>query len=148
MAEFTQSTVPGCRTPHLWLRDGRSLYDALGPDFTLLRLDPSVDVRGLVAAAALRGLPLAALDVVSEEAASLYSNKLTLSRPDLHVAWRGDQAPDDSLAQIDRVRGALRSPGSPAANSLSSDFGRRGVVASAEGPVEVGEIRESEIERN
>ena len=37
MAEFTQSTVPGCRTPHLWLSDGRSLYDALGPDFTLLR---------------------------------------------------------------------------------------------------------------
>ena len=37
MAEFAQSTVPGCRTPHLWLSDGRSFYDALGPDFTLLR---------------------------------------------------------------------------------------------------------------
>ena len=33
MADFTQSTVPGCRTPHLWLRDGRSLYDALGARF-------------------------------------------------------------------------------------------------------------------
>ena len=39
-----QSTVPGCRTPHLWLRDGRSLYDALGSDFTLLRFDLTVDV--------------------------------------------------------------------------------------------------------
>ena len=48
MADFTQSTVPGCRTPHLWLRDGRSLYDALGPDFTLLRLDPAVEIDGLV----------------------------------------------------------------------------------------------------
>jgi len=51
MAEFTQSTVPGCRTPHLWLRDGRSLYDGIGPDFALLRLDPAVEVGGLVAAA-------------------------------------------------------------------------------------------------
>ena len=29
--DFKQSTVPGCRTPHPWLRDGRSLYDVLGP---------------------------------------------------------------------------------------------------------------------
>src|SRR5674476_326942 len=27
MGEFTPSTVPGCRAPHLWLADGRSLYD-------------------------------------------------------------------------------------------------------------------------
>ena len=25
MGDFTPSTVPGCRTPHVWLRDGRSL---------------------------------------------------------------------------------------------------------------------------
>jgi hypothetical protein len=31
MDQFTPSTVPGCRTPHVWLDDGRSLYDALGP---------------------------------------------------------------------------------------------------------------------
>ncbi len=37
MYDFTPSTVPGCRTPHLWLRDGRSLYDAMGIGFTLLR---------------------------------------------------------------------------------------------------------------
>jgi hypothetical protein len=28
--DFAQSTVPGCRTPLVWLRGGRSLYDALG----------------------------------------------------------------------------------------------------------------------
>ncbi len=102
--DFTQSTVPGCRTPHLWLRDGRSLYDALGPDFTLLRLDPAVDVSGLRAAAEVRGVPLAVLDVEADEAASLYRNRLVLSRPDQHVAWRGDKQPE--AAVIDLIRGA------------------------------------------
>jgi 2-polyprenyl-6-methoxyphenol hydroxylase-like FAD-dependent oxidoreductase len=109
MAEFTQSTVPGCRTPHLWLCDGRSLYDALGPAFTLLRLDPAVEIDGLVAAAARRGVPMTVLDVGGDDAPELYPRKLLLSRPDRHVAWRGDRSPDDPLALIDRARGARAS---------------------------------------
>jgi 2-polyprenyl-6-methoxyphenol hydroxylase-like FAD-dependent oxidoreductase len=103
---FSQSTVPGCRTPHLWLRDGRSLYDALGPDFTLLRFNPSVDIGGLITAAAHRGVPMAVLDVEADEAASLYPRKLLLARPDQHVAWRGDKPPADPIALIDYIRGA------------------------------------------
>jgi 2-polyprenyl-6-methoxyphenol hydroxylase-like FAD-dependent oxidoreductase len=106
MDSFTPSTVPGCRTPHLWLDDGRSLYDAMGPEFTLLRIDPSADTRPLEEAAARRGMPLAVLDVKSAEAPALYRHALVLSRPDQHVAWRGDRAPTDPLALIDRVRGA------------------------------------------
>jgi 2-polyprenyl-6-methoxyphenol hydroxylase-like FAD-dependent oxidoreductase len=109
MYDFSQSTVPGCRTPHLWLRDGRSLYDALGAGFTLLRFDPAVEVGGLVTAAAQRGVPIVVLDVHADDAASLYPQKLVLSRPDVHVAWRGDELPEDPLGLIDRVRGA--SPG-------------------------------------
>jgi 2-polyprenyl-6-methoxyphenol hydroxylase-like FAD-dependent oxidoreductase len=105
MDQFSQSTVPGCRTPHLWLRDGRPLCDAMGFDFTLLRLDPMVEVGGLVAAAAHRGVPMTVLNVNADEAAALYPRKLLLSRPDLHVAWRGDWLPDDPIALIDRVRG-------------------------------------------
>ena len=41
MGTFTSSSVPGCRAPHLWLEGRRSLYDALGPDYTLLRFDPA-----------------------------------------------------------------------------------------------------------
>ena len=37
------------------------------------------------------------LDVDAEEAASLYPRKLVLSRPDQHVAWRGDEPPEDSM---------------------------------------------------
>jgi hypothetical protein len=112
MYDFRQSTVPGCRTPHLWLRDGRSLYDALGSDFALLKLDPTVDVGDLVAAAARRGVPMPVVGVDAAEAAILYPQKLLLSRPDQHVAWRGDKPPNDPMALIDRVRGAFakRSP--------------------------------------
>jgi hypothetical protein len=104
MDRFAQSTVPGCRTPHVWLEDGRSLYDALGAGFTLLRLDPSVAVAGIEAAAAKRGVPLKLVDIRAADA--VYDRKLVLSRPDGHVAWRGDSAPPDALDVIDRIRGA------------------------------------------
>jgi len=54
MNSYTPSSVPGCRTPHLWREDGSSLYDAMGPEFTLLRFDPAVDVAELEAAARKR----------------------------------------------------------------------------------------------
>jgi 2-polyprenyl-6-methoxyphenol hydroxylase-like FAD-dependent oxidoreductase len=57
MSGYTPSTVPGCRTPHLWLGNGGSLYDAMGPEFTLLRF-AAADVAALEAAARHRGLPL------------------------------------------------------------------------------------------
>ena len=104
MYDFTPSTVPGCRAPHVWLRDGRSLYDAIGPAFTLLRFDRSVPTDALTGAAAKRGVPLTVLDVVSTRR-TLYTHKLVLSRPDQHVAWRGNAQPDDPLALIDLVRG-------------------------------------------
>jgi 2-polyprenyl-6-methoxyphenol hydroxylase-like FAD-dependent oxidoreductase len=106
MGQFTSATVPGCRAPHLWLRDGRSLYDALGQGFGLLRFDHSVAVDGLIAAAKKRGLPLAVLDVDDADAKALYARKLVLVRPDRHVAWRADIAPDAPLELVDHVRGA------------------------------------------
>src|SRR5215831_11958982 len=108
--QFSQSTVPGCRTPHLWLRDGRSLYDMLGSDFTLLRFDPRIDIGDLVRAAASRNVPMAVVDVDAEEAAAHYPCTLLLSRPDQHVAWRGNHLPPDPIALIDRVRGVSAEP--------------------------------------
>ena len=110
MGTFTSTTVPGCRAPHMWIEGRRSLYDAMGPDYTLLRLDPTVRVNGFVAAAAQRGLPLAVLDVISHEVSEFYRHKLVLVRPDQHVAWRGDAEPADPLDLVDLVRGAARTP--------------------------------------
>jgi 2-polyprenyl-6-methoxyphenol hydroxylase-like FAD-dependent oxidoreductase len=106
MDSYTPSTVPGCRTPHFWRDDGGSIYDAMGPEFTLLRCDSSIDTAPLEAAALHRALPLTVLDVEASAARGLYGHRLVLSRPDQHVAWRGDALPPDPLALIDRVRGA------------------------------------------
>jgi hypothetical protein len=75
-------------------------------EFTLLRFDPNVDVGGLAAAAPHGGVPMAVADVDSDDTAALYRHKLVLSRLDQHVAWRGDKPPEDTMALIDRVRGA------------------------------------------
>lgn len=105
MDSYIPSTVPGCRTPHFWRADGGSIYDAMGPEFTLLRCDSSLDTAQLEAAALRRALPLTVL-AVEPAARGLYGHRLVLSRPDQHVAWRGNALPSDPLALIDRVRGA------------------------------------------
>jgi 2-polyprenyl-6-methoxyphenol hydroxylase-like FAD-dependent oxidoreductase len=110
MYDFTASTVPGCRAPHLWLNDHRSLYDALGPDYALVRVDPNVRVSGIVEAAAFRGVPFAVIDVDTPDARALYTRNLTLIRPDQHVAWRCDEEPASPLDLIDLVRGACAVP--------------------------------------
>jgi 2-polyprenyl-6-methoxyphenol hydroxylase-like FAD-dependent oxidoreductase len=105
MNHYTPSTVPGCRTPHFSRADGSSLYDAMGPEFTLLRFDSGVDVLALEAAAQSRGVPLRVLDLERPDGAGYEGHSLVLSRPDQHVAWRGDRLPADPLELIDRVRG-------------------------------------------
>ena len=106
MSEFTPSTVPGCRTPHLWLGNGRSLYDAMGPEYTLLRLDRTIDAGPLQCSATAQGVPLSVLDLEGDEASALYDRKLVLSRPDQHVAWRGDALPDDLDGLVNLIRGS------------------------------------------
>jgi 2-polyprenyl-6-methoxyphenol hydroxylase-like FAD-dependent oxidoreductase len=108
MGDFTPSTVPGCRAPHFWLADGRSLYDALGQGYTLLRFDSAVDVAPLLQAAQARGMPLTLLDIDAGAIPDAYRHKLVLCRDDQHVAWRADRVPADAQALVDLLRGARR----------------------------------------
>ena len=105
MHDYTPSTVPGCRTPHFWLADGTSLYDRMGPEYTLLRFDDTVDVSPLVEAAEHFGMPLTVLDLAREFAPAAFDHALLLSRPDGHVAWRGDALPSDIAALVARMSG-------------------------------------------
>ena len=86
--EYVPSACPGGRPPHLWLPDGRSLYDAFGFEWTLLRLSGKPGTRFLEAARR-RGLELQTFDAKTEEARDLYAADLALIRPDQIVAWRG-----------------------------------------------------------
>ena len=117
MATFQESTVPGCRLPHFWLQDGRSLYDALGPDYTLLVLGGDTDAARLSADAAAAGFPLTVADLRAERAPATYKTKLVLARPDQHVGWRGDALPADLRGLFGFLAGnRLGQPGlSPAA---------------------------------
>jgi 2-polyprenyl-6-methoxyphenol hydroxylase-like FAD-dependent oxidoreductase len=112
MGTFESSTVPGCRAPHLWLGGGRSLYDEMGPAYTLLRFDPTASVAGIVDAAAKRKVPLTVLDVKAPEARELYRHTFVLVRPDQHVAWRGVAEPAAPVDLIDLLRGARVAPAS------------------------------------
>ena len=96
---YQPSACPGGRAPHLWLDDGRSLYDALGFEFTLLALGrtPADITRFRVAAEALK-MPLTIVPIASDEARDLYEADLVLIRPDQIVAWR-----DNTAANADAV---------------------------------------------
>ena len=53
---YVPSAHPGCLAPHLWLKDGSSLYDHFGDGFTLLVADGDLATTDrFVAAAATRG---------------------------------------------------------------------------------------------
>jgi 2-polyprenyl-6-methoxyphenol hydroxylase-like FAD-dependent oxidoreductase len=93
--KYVPTACPGGRAPHLWLGDGRSLYDALGFEFTLLRLGGwAPDVAPFQAAARAQGLPLTVVDIAAGEARDLYQADLALIRPDQIVAWRGKGTAD------------------------------------------------------
>ena len=106
MGSFTASTVPGCRMPHFWLADGRSVFDALGLGYTLIRRNASVDVTALLSAAADHVMPLQLLDAVPRDGwPQPYRHALLLVRNDTHVVWRGDALPVNIDALVQRLRG-------------------------------------------
>jgi hypothetical protein len=108
MGDFTESTVPGCRVPHAWLADGRSLLDAFGSGYTLIRTDPSIDVDMLETAARDAGVPFTIVDLIDP---SGYDLPLVLARPDHHIAWSGTSLPDDPatlIAHLTRLPAPIR----------------------------------------
>lgn len=104
---YEPSAHPGSLLPHLWLADGRSIYDLLGTGFTLLvdgdaaqtpdaAADVAPDVAAMTDAAAVHGIPLSVVTIGGTGAARadadlsrLWGASAVLVRPDEHVAWRG-----------------------------------------------------------
>ncbi|MGY1812690.1 FAD-dependent monooxygenase [Blastococcus sp. SYSU D00820] len=114
---YTPSAHPGARLPHAWLAGDRSLYDLLGRDLTLLRISADAATDGLAAAAAELGVPLTVVDLTDLPALRvLLGAGLVLVRPDQHVAWRGDAAPEPA-AVLARVTGRTPQPATTAPTS-------------------------------
>jgi hypothetical protein len=53
------------------------------------------DASGLASGFQRYGAPFRVLDVDDARARDLYDADLILLRPDMHIVWRGTQAPDD-----------------------------------------------------
>jgi hypothetical protein len=51
-------------------------------------------------------IPLTTHQINNPEIAKLYERAFVLVRPDGHVAWRGNEIPQDLEFMIDKVRGA------------------------------------------
>ena len=100
---YTPCATPGGRPPHVWLPDGRSLYDTFNFEWTLLVLgDMPPPTQAFELAAQARGIDLKVVRHASSDLLALYEAPLALIRPDQIVAWRGhdDAHAKDILAQL------------------------------------------------
>jgi len=94
--EYVPTTWPGARLPHVWLGDRTPLHDRIGDGYTLLRLRrSSADSSGLEDAMRAAGAPFQVLTIEDPAPRDVYGYDLIMVRPDLHVVWRGNAAPDD-----------------------------------------------------
>lgn len=105
--QYVPTARPGHRAPHAWLADGRSVLDLFGPWFTLLCFDATNPcAEALERACAKQGVPLERVAVDDRNICQLYGDcACVLIRPDLMVAWRGNEAADPE-AIVRTVRGA------------------------------------------
>lgn len=97
-SDYLPVAAVGNRLPHARLANGQSLFDRLGPEFTLL--GPAEHTAGFRRYAMEHDIPLALVE---------HGQDLVLVRPDQHIAWIGGPVPDADAARIlDRaIRGDL-----------------------------------------
>lgn len=98
MGSYTPSTVPGCRLPHVWREDGSSLYDWLGPWYTLIAVANPQDAFRWAEEARGAGLPVAAVHVPEALNDPAYNVPFLIARQDQHIAWRGEVLPADVMS--------------------------------------------------
>ena len=104
---YVPSTWPGSRAPHLWLNDGRSTLDLFGKGFVLLGFTKG-PTSSFTDAAQRAGVPLEVIGIDDEKVRPSYERNFVLVRPDGHVAWRGNEIPNNTNDIIDKVRGIKR----------------------------------------
>lgn len=121
----------GARLPHAWLSPGHSLYDELGDGLSLLILDADQagNADAMRQACRLRNVPLSVVNLEDAGMRERYGAGLVLTRPDQHVAWRGDGLPSDPGWLVDHVTGARTVRETDALADLQPDIPDRTVAA-------------------
>lgn len=111
-SRYIPTTWPGSRPPHVFLSDGKPIFDRFGKYWTLLVFaDQDCGQKAVVEVADSLGMPLKVVDLSEEHLAKkLYEKQLVLIRPDQHVAWRADGVGDAAEARriMETVSGRLK----------------------------------------
>jgi len=92
------------------LADGRNVFEALGPGYTLLACGAAPGAAAVFGeAAADRGIPLAVVEQPTPGEAQRYAARWVLVRPDHFVAWtsaQGEVSPTQARRVLARAQGA------------------------------------------
>jgi 2-polyprenyl-6-methoxyphenol hydroxylase-like FAD-dependent oxidoreductase len=100
-------TQVGYRLPNTWMKDGRSIQDIIGDEYALVvnkkdnipRLDKLENEFRRI------GAPLSVVELDTREAVTVYGSDLIIVRPDLHIAWRAAEIPDDPAHLVETITG-------------------------------------------
>jgi 2-polyprenyl-6-methoxyphenol hydroxylase-like FAD-dependent oxidoreductase len=100
--DYIPTTWPGFRLPHVWLKDGTAIHDHLGKGYILLRFENGrEDLSALISEFEKQGAPFETLSLDDPHAVEVYEGyELFLLRPDLHIVWRGNEAPVDLVKLV------------------------------------------------
>ncbi|KAE8415230.1 hypothetical protein BDV36DRAFT_227144 [Aspergillus pseudocaelatus] len=99
---YIPSTYPGCRAPHVFLKDGTPIFDRYTREFTLVEFHdtaPSPSVEWFQIAAQRGRVPLGVVALRGEDhARQIWGADLVLVRPDGFVSWHGNEVRDVDTA--------------------------------------------------
>ena len=96
----------GVRMPHAWVAPDVSILDGFGRSYTVLNFGQDVSA-GHAITSALHdiGAPVQEEIIDDPRLRALYGRDLFLLRPDLHIAWRSNAAPNDPAQLAAHVTG-------------------------------------------
>ena len=110
VGKYNPNVWPGSRLPHCWLDDGSALQDQLPETYILLSLGKkSLDTSKLRQSYEKIGAPVTEVRIESNRLRDLYGFDFLILRPDMHVVWRGNDAPQNpqEIASISTGHGRL-----------------------------------------
>jgi len=103
---YLPAVAAGNRLPHSRNSQGESLFDLVGPGFTVL----GDDAWTWEAIAEERGVPLMGFDPADHGFPPVATGELVLVRPDQHIAWVGAPTADPRAVLESALRGFVPTP--------------------------------------